>query len=440
MTERPGQRVVIVGAGLAGLAAGTWLVAKGFDVKILEATDRPGGRALTLHRPDDSGDRVDVGTQYFHTSYRRAKSLIEGVGLTPSLSRIRGRTRFFDDRAPGGTFTTGHRVPFIRAGSLWDNAVLTLRGLARLAFRPIDTFAAKPYPKLDQRTVGEAVRDPFEWDFTARTLIAAGALVEPAGEEVSYLHLIRLMRIILMTDYLSLAGGTASLHEALAEPLDIAYEAPIASLIWDGAARGVLLVDGTRCDADHVILAIPPNRLSEILPLDWSQERGFLDGIRHPPAVIVTFWLDGPLEPGIWSYFFPAGQGLISFCTDAAQKNPAMVPSGRAALQAWICWPGAEQAMTMDDAKLTAEITRELSERFAGITNRIESVHVQRHAHAVPQTPPGHAGAVMDFLDKIDQRPGLQICGDFLTGGYIESAMWSAERAILQIDRNIPLD
>lgn len=433
MTEPGGKRVAIVGAGLAGLAAGTLLSARGYEVQIFEAMDRPGGRALTLDRPDGSGDRVDIGTQYFHTSYRRARALIAEAGLSDDLRRIKGRTRFFDDRAPGGTFTTGHRVPYIRAGGPWANLKLTLRGLARLALNPIETFAVRSYPRLDRQSVGDAVSDPFEWDFTARTLIAAGALIEPEGHEVSYLHLIRLMRIVLMTDYLSLAGGTAALHQALAKRLSITYGAPVTGLLGDGAVRGIALADGTEQWADQTILAVPPGALAGLLPPDWQQDRAFLEAIHHPPAVIVTLWLDRPLEPGIWSYVFPQGSGMVSFCTDATEKNPDMVPSRRAALQAWICWPSSGPAMAMDDAALTAAVTEELSRHLPVIKERIDSVHIQRHRHAVPQTGLRHSEQAAAFLARIDARDGVQICGDFLSGGYMECTLWSAERAFRQI-------
>src|SRR2546423_3973981 len=45
------KRVVIIGAGLAGLSAGFELQKSGHEITILEARDRAGGRVLTLREP-----------------------------------------------------------------------------------------------------------------------------------------------------------------------------------------------------------------------------------------------------------------------------------------------------------------------------------------------------------------------------------------------------
>src|SRR4029450_5118020 len=48
---RCAKRVIVVGAGLAGLCAAYELAALGHDVSILEAQERPGGRVQTLRAP-----------------------------------------------------------------------------------------------------------------------------------------------------------------------------------------------------------------------------------------------------------------------------------------------------------------------------------------------------------------------------------------------------
>ncbi len=428
------MRIVVVGAGIAGLAAALWLRDRGHEVEVLEAAERPAGRAMTIRRPG-SDDIVDVGTQYYHSNYRRGRALLRRMGLHEQARTIRARTRFFDLRDPARTCTTGHRLPYIGLGSPWQNARLLGTGGWRLLRNPIDLYGLGDHDRLDALACNACVRDPFEWSFNARTMISAGALVEPHAYDVSYLHLIRLMWIIVMTDYLSLDRGIASLHEALAAALPVRYGAPVAALATAGErVAGVALADGTAIAADHVVLAVPAGAAAAMLPAAWPEERAFLEGVFHPAMQVVTLFLDGPLERGVWSYVLEPHPGqLVSFCVDAAEKNTAMVPSGRAILQAWICHPAADTTGAMTDDALVAAVTRELEPLVQGLAGRFAGAHVRRIAHAVPQMPPGHNAAARRFLAAVDRRPGLSVCGDFYTGGYMESALWSAERAVERI-------
>jgi NADPH-dependent 2,4-dienoyl-CoA reductase/sulfur reductase-like enzyme len=58
----PPPRVIVIGAGMAGLAAAQRLKASGFEVKVLEARDRVGGRMYTA--TNATGTTLDLGASW----------------------------------------------------------------------------------------------------------------------------------------------------------------------------------------------------------------------------------------------------------------------------------------------------------------------------------------------------------------------------------------
>ncbi|MEV1147595.1 FAD-dependent oxidoreductase, partial [Micromonospora sp. NPDC049799] len=71
--------VVVVGAGFSGLAAALALKRAGARVRVLEARDRVGGRALTRWLPD--GTQVDLGAQWIGPTQDRVAALVARYGL-----------------------------------------------------------------------------------------------------------------------------------------------------------------------------------------------------------------------------------------------------------------------------------------------------------------------------------------------------------------------
>jgi len=61
--DAPGSSVIVVGAGVAGLACAVHLVAAGFEVVAVEARDRAGGRVSTS---DELGMPLDLGASWIH--------------------------------------------------------------------------------------------------------------------------------------------------------------------------------------------------------------------------------------------------------------------------------------------------------------------------------------------------------------------------------------
>ena len=71
-----GKRVIVIGAGLAGLAAAWELEQAGADVVVLEARTRPGGRVLTLREGLAPGLSVEAGAMVFSDSYQHLRRYV----------------------------------------------------------------------------------------------------------------------------------------------------------------------------------------------------------------------------------------------------------------------------------------------------------------------------------------------------------------------------
>ena len=74
--------VVVVGAGLAGLAAARRLVARGHEVTVVEARDRVGGRTEGLVLAD--GTPLELGGQWLESTFRRTAA--HHAGTSPSVT------------------------------------------------------------------------------------------------------------------------------------------------------------------------------------------------------------------------------------------------------------------------------------------------------------------------------------------------------------------
>jgi monoamine oxidase len=74
-------RIVIVGAGLAGLTAARSLGLTGHDVTVIEAGTRLGGRVRTVREPFRGGQYVESGAEWIDTHHHRMRALLDRHGM-----------------------------------------------------------------------------------------------------------------------------------------------------------------------------------------------------------------------------------------------------------------------------------------------------------------------------------------------------------------------
>ena len=250
---------VVIGGGLAGLAAATYLARAGRPVVVLERSSQPGGRAMTTQAGEFS---FNLGP---HALYKKAAGIavlrelgIPWTGKQPPLS--------------GNVIREGalHRVSY---SPWWFVSNRLLAPAAKLeAMRALVRVTRADTRALGHETIGSwlerAIRHP-----QVRQLI--GALVRVASyvnapdrlSAQTALHQVQLaQRGVYYLD-----GGWQTLVDGLRQAAETAgarieTNAPAAAIERDGADWRVRLGDGASRRADAVIVAATPDVAAALLP------------------------------------------------------------------------------------------------------------------------------------------------------------------------------
>ena len=265
-------RVVIVGAGLAGLTAAIDLTDAGWDVRVLEARDRVGGRVHTLYDPFSSGLHAEAGGESIDDNHDRIQALVARFDLAmerrPPNKLLEAVTYYRRRRSPILEFLAGR-----------DGAVATdyLRfGEALAAYADgIDPEHPNESPRaamLDRQTLDQFIRAQRlvpEAEFLVRLQNRAEYNAE--AQELSMLFVAQQTAVLAgvpddASETMRITGGNSRLPIAMAAVLGdrVRLNAPVTRVEHD--AGGVRVVAGHEAvTADQVILALPPPPLRRIV-------------------------------------------------------------------------------------------------------------------------------------------------------------------------------
>jgi monoamine oxidase len=284
------MRVVVVGAGLAGLTAALDLVAAGAEVTVLEARDRVGGRMHGI--PVSTSVVADGGAAYLGVRHTELLALVREHGLGLASTAMAGDSTFLvSDRRT----ITASRVPPLDAvalGDLFDR----LEDLVAQV-RPDAPWQSPEAGRLDRlsaaRWLAEEVRHP-----DARTFfpLFIGEMMAADPAAISVLHMAFYLCSGGGIRYLNafeggaqqwrIDGGAHLLCLALAERLGerVRLRHPVYAIDQDAdevVVQCVPDVDGTQPEyrADRVVVAVPPL---------LAQRIEFRPALRAPRATAAT--------------------------------------------------------------------------------------------------------------------------------------------------------
>ncbi|WP_330296088.1 FAD-dependent oxidoreductase [Streptomyces sp. NBC_00503] len=393
--------VVIVGAGVSGLAAAHHLIAAGVTVIVLEGADDSGGRMAT---ETVDGFRLDRVGQLLNTAYAEP-------ARTPGLEDLVLRPF-----APGALIHTEGRI--LHAGALTTARALTSgsldqarigAALGRLAALPEERLLARPertaHAALSSRSLGTALRP-----------LLAALLRDPAlatSSRVADLALRTFARGRLAVP----EGGAATLPGLLAAALPpgtvrtgVRVRSVATNLVTteghgDFTCRSAVLATGARAAA-------------ELLPGLRVPAFHEVTVIHH--ATTATLPWDGSLlldgDPK-----WPVAHTAVMSAVD-----PTRAPAGRSLVTTTVLGP-PPPART---------VASRLARLYETSTREWELLAVHHTPEAVPAMPPQQ-----DTRRPVRVLAGLYVCGDHRDTNTVEGALRSARRAAGAVlkDFGIPL-
>jgi monoamine oxidase len=374
MTAMNDATVVVVGAGLAGLAAAVTLVEAGLDVQVLESDSRVGGRVLTLREPfadglyaEAGGEFVDGGHQILHDFLQRYDLPVVPI---PSARRI---FRF------DGNIVQGEALSDLSAEDARDESTIE-RETARLAARIAEP--ARPWesaPDLDGHSVGDWL-DGLRLGRTARIYQQIWRSVDYGAvpERLSLLQYARDERLWQRAPELisgRLLGGMDRLPRSMATELGdrVHLSSPVLAIRHD--ADGVTVecdAAGRHCTlrASFAVTAIPPPALRRVSidpPFDGPLGAAYA-GLKMGGVTKMLL----QVRHRFWERHGLSGRAFTDGLIQATYETTAGQPGTRAVLTVYTADRTADALAAMSDDERLAVCGTELEWLYPGCSDEIE--------------------------------------------------------------------
>ncbi|GAA3480235.1 protoporphyrinogen oxidase [Streptomyces yanii] len=457
--------VVVIGGGIAGLAAAHRLIGAGLRVTLLEATDRLGGKLMT---GEIAGTQVDLGAESMLARRPEAVDLARAVGLGDRLQPPATATASVWTRGDLRPMPKGH-VMGVPGDPAVLSGVISPEGLARIAQERDLT----PTAVGDDVAVGAYVADRLGREVVDRLVepllggVYAGdayrismraavpqlfEVVQEGGSLLDGVQRIQQQAAARQQTgpvFQGIDGGIGTLPGAVADAVragggEILTATPVLGLTrtadgWD------VRTDTRVIAADGIVLAAPAWSASTLLAAESPAASAELAGVEYASMALVTLAfrrsdvaVTGALD-GRSGFLVPPVDGRTikasTFSTHKWQWVADAAPD-LFILRTSVGRYGEEDHLHREDTELVDVSLRDLADAI-GLGAKPVDTEVTRWIGGLPQYPVGHLTRVARIRDEVAKLPGLRVCGAVYDGVGIPACIAGAHRAADEIVADI---
>jgi len=432
-TSTEGPQALVIGGGLAGISSALILAERGWQVTLVEARPRLGGRATSYQRGELT---VDNGQHVYLRCCTAYRGLLERLDAGPSsgLSVLQDRLDI-PLRAPDGATArlkrTGAPAPFHLAGSLLGYGLLPLRdrsklGRAALALR----FTDPADPAVDAQGFGQFMRKRWQSERSVNRLwsVISTATLNIDPDSASLALAAKVFRTGLLEDSTGSDLGYAAvplgeIHDTRAraalkaQGVDVRDSTKVLSLDSDRTVRLRTRDEGElKLRPDAVVLAVPHDVAASLVPAEVPTP--FAD-LGHSPILNVHVRYDRPVLDGP---FLAGVDSPAQWIFD--RTGPSNLPGAGRYLAVTVSAADAFIEQTVSELRsLFENELHRLLPRTKDAT--IEEFFVTREKHATFRQASGTAALRPGPVTPV---PGLYLAGAWTATGWPDT-MESAVRS-----------
>lgn len=464
------QHVVVVGGGIAGLAAARALLHEvpGVQVTVLEAASVTGGK---LRLGEVAGQPVDLGAEAMLNRRPEAVALARDVGLDdllvyPLTTSAGVWTRGAVRQLPRTVMGVPADLPTLARTGIVNRRTLRRAWLER-ALRRIDVSEDVGVGTLVSRRIGAGMRDRLVEPML-------GGVYAGRADELS-LHAAVPQLVPAIREHGSLLAAASAVGAVAAAPAASGAAAgdepvPVFAGIDGGVGRLAVAVErsviaaggAVRCrttvrevsrtgsgfrlvvgpniapeavDADAVVVAAPAVPAARMLRSAAPLAAAELARIEYASMAVVTLAL--PASAGDASL---AGSGFLVPPVDGRQVKAATYSTRKwgwlsdelLVVRCSIGRYGDEVQLHRDDDELVETARTELGEAV-NLHGPVLDAVVTRWGGALPQYAVGHLDRVRRVREAVDLVPGLEVCGAAYDGLGIPACIATAQQAATRV-------
>jgi len=469
----PVKDVVVVGAGLAGLAAANLAQQKKQSVTVFEKDDRVGGKALTV---EEDGFVVELGPLGWLNREPRLLQLLESLGAEAQSAADAQGNRFLLNKGSLVPLPTGP-VAFMRTPLMsMGGRIRFVSEFARRARKEggdesVHDFATRRFGPQAAATLFEAfvsgvfAGDPRKLSVNAafplfskferehgsimaggfahmKNLRKAKKQIQPGSLEARY----RRGNLLTMSD--GIGGLSKVLAEPMTEQVKLGVSPDRITRVSANGAANVSASDGAANKGDlwslqqfgqeiarakRLLMACPAPVAANLLNGACPDLKSAADAIPGASLAVVTVAFKRENATGQvdgFGFLAPRKEGFRPLGVQFAHSIfPGQTPDGHVQLRVMLGGTLDPEAIHLDDDKML-EAALEPLRSLLGLKGEPERHWIARWTDVVPQYTLGHLDRVAKFNEAEIQYPGLHFLGDSYHGVGVPAAIARAHDVV----------